>query len=94
MWLIAAARTPIDKSPWPTNGGTGSGFARALNATLARRTGATRTGATRGCVTTYLVPATAIILGATIRHDTIRPFEILGTATILAGAWLTTWRPH
>ncbi len=70
-------------------GVAGTGIARALNATLAGRT-----GATRGSVTTYLVPVIAIILGVTIRHDTIRPIEILGTATILAGAWLTTRRPQ
>jgi len=48
----------------------GTGFARALNATLAGRT-----GATRGSITTYLVPVIAIGLGVTVRNETIQPIE-------------------
>jgi drug/metabolite transporter (DMT)-like permease len=65
----------------------GTGVARALNATLAGRT-----GAARGSVTTYLVPVIAIALGATFRADRIQPAELAGTALILAGAYLISRR--
>jgi drug/metabolite transporter (DMT)-like permease len=65
----------------------GTGVARALNATLAGRA-----GATRGSVTTYLVPVVAIGLGATFRGDRIQPAELVGTALVLAGAYLISRR--
>jgi drug/metabolite transporter (DMT)-like permease len=61
----------------------GTGVARALNATLAGRA-----GATRGSVTTYLIPVVAIALGATFRGDRTQPAELVGTALVLAGAYL------
>lgn len=63
----------------------GTGIARALNATLAGRT-----GAARGSITTYLVPVIAIVLGVTIRNDTIRPIQIAGLLVVLGAAWLAT----
>jgi drug/metabolite transporter (DMT)-like permease len=66
-------------------GVAGTGIARALNATLAGRT-----GAARGSVATYLVPVVAIALGITFRNDTIEPLEIVGVTLVLAGAYLTT----
>ena len=63
----------------------GTGIARALNATLAGRT-----GAARGSITTYLVPVIAIVLGVAVRDDTIRPIQLAGLIIVLAAAWLTT----
>lgn len=63
----------------------GTGLARALNATLAGRT-----GATRGSITTYLVPVIAIALGMVVRNETIQSVEVAGTAIVLTGAWITT----
>ena len=66
-------------------GVVGTGIARALNATLAGRT-----GAARGSVTTYFVPVVAIALGALIRDEMITRSEIAGTGLILTGAALAS----
>ncbi len=63
----------------------GTGIARALSATLAGRT-----GAARGSIATYLVPAIAIILGVTVRNDTIQPIQGAGLIIVLSAAWLTS----
>lgn len=68
-------------------GVVGTGIARALNATLAGRT-----GATRGSLTTYLAPVLAIALGVLFRNDHIQAAELAGTALVLAGAYLTSRR--
>jgi drug/metabolite transporter (DMT)-like permease len=68
-------------------GVVGTGTARALNATLAGRT-----GAARGSLTTYLAPVVAIALGVTFRNDHIRAIELAGTALVLAGAYVTSRR--
>lgn len=68
-------------------GVVGTGIARALNATLAGRT-----GAARGSLTTYLVPVVAIALGVLFRNDHIQAVELAGTALVLAGAFLTSRR--
>jgi drug/metabolite transporter (DMT)-like permease len=65
----------------------GTGTARALNATLAGRT-----GAARGALTTYLVPVVAIALGVLFRNDNIQALELAGTALVLAGAFLASRR--
>jgi drug/metabolite transporter (DMT)-like permease len=65
----------------------GTGVARALNATLAGRT-----GAPRGALTTYLAPVLAIALGVLFRNDQIEATELAGTALVLAGAFLTSRR--
>ena len=71
----------------------GTGIARALNTTLAGRT-----GAARGSITTYLVPFVAITLGTTFRDESLQALQIAGTVIVLTGAWLTTRRaselPH
>ena len=64
-------------------GVVGTGIARALNATLAGRT-----GAARGALTTYLVPVVAIALGVVFRSDHVQALELAGTALVLAGASL------
>lgn len=66
----------------------GTGIARALNATLAGRT-----GATRGALTTYLAPVVAIALGVLLRNDHVQAMELAGIALVLAGAYLTS-RPN
>lgn len=49
-----------------------------------------RVGAPRATVTIYFLPIVAMILGATIRDETIAVVSILGTGFVLAGAWLTS----
>jgi drug/metabolite transporter (DMT)-like permease len=68
-------------------GVVGTGVARALNATLAGRT-----GAARGALTTYLAPVVAIALGVAFRDDHVRAAELAGTALVLSGALLTSRR--
>jgi drug/metabolite transporter (DMT)-like permease len=66
-------------------GVVGTGAARALNATLAGRT-----GAARGALTTYLAPVVAIALGVLFRSDHIQALELAGTALVLTGAFLAS----
>jgi drug/metabolite transporter (DMT)-like permease len=68
-------------------GVVGTGTARALNATLAGRT-----GAARGALTAYLAPVVAIALGVTVRNDHIQATELAGTALVIAGAYLISRR--
>ena len=49
-----------------------------------------RVGATRGAVTIYFVPVVAIVLGALLLDESIELAAILGTALVLAGAFLTS----
>lgn len=52
-----------------------------------------RVGSTRGSVAIYLVPIVAILLGAALLEETIHPAAVLGTALVLAGAYITS-RPR
>jgi drug/metabolite transporter (DMT)-like permease len=52
-----------------------------------------RVGSTRGSVAIYLVPIVAILLGAALLDETIHAAAILGTALVLAGAYITS-RPR
>ena len=52
-----------------------------------------RVGSTRGSVAIYLVPVVAIVLGATLLDETIHPAAVLGTALVIAGAYITS-RPR
>jgi drug/metabolite transporter (DMT)-like permease len=52
-----------------------------------------RVGSTRGSVAIYLVPIVAIILGAALLDETIHAAALLGTALVLAGAYITS-RPR
>jgi drug/metabolite transporter (DMT)-like permease len=47
-------------------------------------------GATRGSVTIYFVPIVAIALGVTLRDEPLHAAALLGTALVLAGAYLTS----
>jgi drug/metabolite transporter (DMT)-like permease len=51
-----------------------------------------RVGGTRGSVPIYLVPVVAIVLGVTFRDESVAPVALIGTALVLAGAWLTSRR--
>lgn len=51
-----------------------------------------RVGGPRGSVAIYLVPVIAIILGVIVRDEQVAPLAILGTALVIAGAWLTSRR--
>ena len=52
-----------------------------------------RVGSTRASVAIYLVPVVAIVLGAALNDETIHAAAILGTALVLAGAYVTS-RPR
>jgi drug/metabolite transporter (DMT)-like permease len=52
-----------------------------------------RVGSTRGSVAIYLVPIVAILLGAALLDETIHAAAVLGTALVLAGAYITS-RPR
>ena len=51
-----------------------------------------RVGSTRGSITVYLLPVVAIALGATLRDEPIYLASLLGTALVLAGAYLVSRR--
>jgi drug/metabolite transporter (DMT)-like permease len=46
-----------------------------------------RAGATRGSVITYVEAVIALALGAVVRHERVRPIEIVGCAVLLGSAW-------
>jgi drug/metabolite transporter (DMT)-like permease len=52
-----------------------------------------RVGSTRGSVAIYIVPIVAIVLGAALLDETIHAAAVLGTALVLAGAYITS-RPR
>jgi drug/metabolite transporter (DMT)-like permease len=52
-----------------------------------------RVGSTRGSVAIYIVPIVAILLGAALLDETIHLAAVLGTALVLAGAYITS-RPR
>jgi drug/metabolite transporter (DMT)-like permease len=52
-----------------------------------------RVGSTRGSVVVYLTPALAIVLGATLNDESVHLAAILGTALVIAGAYVTS-RPR
>lgn len=51
-----------------------------------------RVGGPRGSIAIYFTPIVAIILGVTLRGETLSPWAVVGTAMVLAGAWLTSRR--
>ncbi len=66
-------------------GALGTGVAFVAFTTLVGRV-----GATRGSVTIYFVPVVAIVLGALLLDESIAATAVLGTALVLAGAFLTS----
>jgi drug/metabolite transporter (DMT)-like permease len=65
----------------------GTGLAFIAMATLIGRA-----GATRGAVAIYFVPVVALILGVTLRNETVDGMALAGIALVLVGAWLTSRR--
>ena len=78
-WGPALAMIPL--------GVLGTGLAFVLMATLVGRV-----GGPRGTVAIYFVPVVAIILGVLALQERIHPLAIVGTALVLAGAWIATRR--
>jgi drug/metabolite transporter (DMT)-like permease len=66
-------------------GSVGTALAFVWFATLAGRV-----GPTRGSVTIYFIPVVAIVLGALLLDESIHVAALLGTALVLAGAYLTS----
>ena len=65
----------------------GTGWAFVAMTTLVGRV-----GATRGSVATYFIPVVAIALGVVFEDETVVAISLLGTALVLAGAYLTSRR--
>lgn len=63
-------------------GVVGTGFARALFATLAGRV-----GAPRASIIGYLVPVVALIVGVVALGDNLHPLELTGMVIVLLSAW-------
>jgi drug/metabolite transporter (DMT)-like permease len=65
----------------------GTGLAFVLMATLVGRV-----GGPRGAIAIYFVPIVAIALGVVFLGEAVGPLALLGTALVLAGAWVTSRR--
>ena len=63
----------------------GTGIAFVTMATLMGKV-----GPARASVAIYFVPVVAVALGAIVRNDSIAPIALLGTAMVIAGAYLTS----
>lgn len=63
----------------------GTGVALVVMASLVGRV-----GATRGGVAIYFIPLVAVILGVTLRNDSVELLTIAGMAVVLAGAYLAS----
>ena len=63
----------------------GTGLAFAMFAVLVGRV-----GAPRASITTYLVPAVALGLGAGLAGESVAPLSVLGVVLVLAGAYVAT----
>jgi drug/metabolite transporter (DMT)-like permease len=78
-WGPALAMLPI--------GILGTGLAFVLMTTLVGRV-----GGPRGAVATYFIPVVAIALGVVFLGERVAPVALVGTALVVAGAWLTSRR--
>jgi drug/metabolite transporter (DMT)-like permease len=65
----------------------GTGWAFVAMTTLVGRV-----GATRGSVAIYFLPLVAIALGVIFRDEAVAAISVVGTALVLAGAYLTSRR--
>ncbi|MBT3247642.1 MAG: DMT family transporter [Actinobacteria bacterium] len=63
----------------------GTGFAFVAAATLTGRVGAVRMS-----IVTYLVPVVAIVLGLFLLDETLQTWQLVGSGTLIVGAWMTT----
>jgi drug/metabolite transporter (DMT)-like permease len=64
-------------------GSLGTGLAFVITAVAAGRLGATRASASA-----YLMPVVALMLGVVVRGEHVAAMSIVGSAVLLAGAWL------
>ncbi|MGQ0848896.1 MAG: DMT family transporter [Actinomycetota bacterium] len=65
----------------------GTGVAYILMGRLAGQV-----GATRASVSTYLIPVVSVLLGVIFLAEDVHPVSLLGSAIVLAGAWLSSRR--
>ena len=65
--------------------GTGAAF-------VAATTLIGRVGSTRGSTLTYLIPVVALFLGIVFRDERVEAVQVMGTALVMAGAFLTSRR--
>jgi drug/metabolite transporter (DMT)-like permease len=65
----------------------GTGLAFVMMAALVGRA-----GAARGAVAIYFIPVVATIEGALFLNETVSPLALMGVASVLLGAWLTSRR--
>jgi len=90
---VALISVPSSEFAWPSAlavmalGFFGTGWAFVAMTTLVGRV-----GATRGSVAIYFLPVVAIALGVVFRDETIATISLIGTAFVLAGAYLTSRR--
>lgn len=63
----------------------GTGVAFILSGKLT-----SRVGSTRSSFTAYVIPVVALILGATLRNETIAAISVVGIALVLLGAFLAS----
>ena len=68
------------------------GFFGTAWAFVAMATLVGRVGATRGSVAIYFLPVVAIALGVVLLGETVEAISLVGTALVLAGAFLTSRR--
>lgn len=47
-----------------------------------------RLGSTRASVTTYIIPAVSLLLGALVRNEIVAVLSVIGCVVALGGAWL------
>ena len=66
-------------------GALGTGFAFALFATLA-----VRTGPVRSMIPTYFTPIVGTFLGVVLNNETLIGLSVLGMLVVIVGAWLTS----
>jgi drug/metabolite transporter (DMT)-like permease len=64
-------------------GTLGTGLAFVITAVSAGRLGATRASATA-----YFIPVVALLLGVTVRGEHVAALSVVGSAVLLAGAWV------
>jgi drug/metabolite transporter (DMT)-like permease len=81
--LADAHWTPRALGSLLTLGAFGTGIAYVMLATAAGRMDATRASANN-----FIIPVVSLVLGVTIRHETVSAISITGAAVCLAGAWL------
>lgn len=78
-WIPFLAMLPL--------GILGTGLAYVASTTLVGRV-----GGSRGSIPVYLTPLVAIVLGLWLRDEHVTPLALVGTALVIAGAWLTSRR--